>query len=725
MPSANSGGDSTRKSAVPDGSDHNARNLLNSLPAALFVVDRNYRIRDLNSTAAALCRVSSASSLLGKSLDSMVTPTPDGGVTAKELLKGPGQVLFRAILNRPDKSKLAVQVISRPPDPETGETVVLLAEIPTEARKTAELISAYEKQRRLNQRLGEVLDLGRTFSRYTELDKVLDRVVRVVGESLGYGFVGLYLKDAESSRMRVATYIKKELDITQLEEENQGRAWDLLMLVTQNPKDLKKVGATRLSVKFGSDSNGAGQANTSELQPGGTIWQMGDSLLALIRLEGSEASGYLKASHPLASHCQDQSDALAEDTESFCRQAVWLYSTQASIAIENAILLDRARKDIDEHTRTEKDLVLSKEDLEKRIKERTRELEKLNRELKAEIMEREVAQKDRDRQTMFLRQVLDTNPSLIYARDRDGHYTLINEAAARFDNLTIDDIVGKTDKDLHHDVAQVIRWRHEDLDVIDHKREIVLPEERIVDTHGREHYLQTIKRPIYGPDGKVDQVLGVSIEITARKKAEERVVQANAELAQAYDATIEGWSKALDLRDRETEGHSLRVTNMTLKLAARMGIDQSEFLHLRRGALLHDIGKMGIPDEILFKKGALNAEEWVIMRKHPVYAYEMLNPIEYLHPSLVIPRYHHEKWDGTGYPDHLEGEMIPLPARVFAIVDVWDALTSDRPYRVAWHPDDVKAYIEKNSGSHFDPKVVEVFLKNLEDIVTVYEPEST
>ncbi|NLF52755.1 MAG: HD domain-containing protein [Leptolinea sp.] len=724
MPSANSGGDPTQKATGSAVSDRSARNLINSLPAALFVVDRNCRIKDLNLTAVTLCRADSASIVLGKSLESLITPTPDGGKTVKDLLKEPGPVMFRAILNRSDKSKLTVQVISTPPETEVDELIVLMAEIPMEARKTAELITAYEKQRILNQRLGEVLDLGRTFSRYTELDRVLDRVVKVVGESLGYGFVGLYLKDSDTSFMRVATYINKEIDITQLEDENQGKAWDLLMLVNQNIKELKKVGASRLSVKFGMDADGAGQTNTTEAQPGGTIWKMGDSLIALIQPEGTEASGYLKASHPLKNNSQKQSDPLFENTESFRRQAVWVYSTQASIAIENAILLGRARKDIDEHTRAEKNLVLSKEDLEKRILDRTHELEKLNKELHSEIMDREVAQRERDQQTMFLRQVLDTNPSLIYARDRNGRYTLINEAAARFENLTIEDIVGKTDKELNHDVAQVIRWRHEDLDVIDNKREMILPEERIIDTKGREHYLQTIKRPIFGPDGKIEQVLGVSIEITDRKKAEERVVQANAELAQAYDATIEGWSRALDLRDRETEGHSLRVTNMTLRLAAQIGIERSEFLHLRRGALLHDIGKMGIPDEILFKKGALNAEEWVIMRKHPTYAYNMLSPIEYLHPALVIPRYHHEKWDGTGYPEKLEGEMIPLPARIFAVVDVWDALTSDRPYRAAWDPKDVKVYIEKNSGSHFDPKVIKVFLKNLDDIVNHFSPDS-
>ncbi len=695
----------------------NADNLIDSIPAAMFVLDRNGRIKSFNSTAVSLCRAKSETDLQGRKFDTLVCPAPDGAITVKEYLSRPGNAMFRAILCRVDDSRLAVQVISGPSKKGSTDSVVLVAEIPVEEHKTAELINAYEKQRRTNQRLGEVLDLGRTFSRYTDLDRVLDRVVRVVGESLGYGFVGLYLKDVETSRMRVATYTHPTIDITSLEDENQGKAWDLLMLVTQNPKDLKKIGATRLAVKFGMEPDVAGQVKTSELVTGGSIWQLDDALIALIQAEGSVTGGYLKASHPLNGNCQKNSDPLSANSESFCRQAVWAYSTQASIAIENALLLERARKDIDEHTRTEKDLVLSKGELEKRILERTRELEKLNRELQAEIVEREVAQKERDRQTMFLRQVLDTNPNFIYARDRNGRYTLINEAAARFDNLSIEDIVGKTDNDLKHDVAQVLRWRHEDLDVIDRKREMVLPEERIIDTHGREHFLFTIKRPIIGPDGKIDQVLGVSMEITDRKKAEERVMQANSELAQAYDATIEGWSRALDLRDRETEGHSLRVTNMTLRLATWMGIDQGEFLNLRRGALLHDIGKMGIPDEILFKKGALNAEEWVIMRKHPIYAYEMLNPIEYLQPALMIPHYHHEKWDGSGYPDQLEREMIPLPARIFAVVDVWDALTSDRPYRSAWSVDDVLSYVEKNAGSHFDPKVVNVFVNNLDDIV--------
>jgi PAS domain S-box-containing protein len=185
----------------------------------------------------------------------------------------------------------------------------------------------------------------------------------------------------------------------------------------------------------------------------------------------------------------------------------------------------------------------------------------------------------------------------------------------------------------------------------------------------------------------------------------------NLELVLAYDATIEGWSHALDLRDNETEGHTQRVTELTLLLAREMGISGIELVHMRRGALLHDIGKMGIPDKILLKPGPLSDEEWVVMRKHPEYAYEMLAPIAYLRPALDIPFCHHEKWDGTGYPRGLKGKEIPIAARIFAVVDVWDALRSDRPYRRAWEEADALDYIRTQAGRHFDQEVVQMFLE--------------
>jgi PAS domain S-box-containing protein len=193
------------------------------------------------------------------------------------------------------------------------------------------------------------------------------------------------------------------------------------------------------------------------------------------------------------------------------------------------------------------------------------------------------------------------------------------------------------------------------------------------------------------------------------------LLRSSAELAQAYDATIEGWSRALDLRDNETEGHSERVTVTTLRLAEAYGFSQEDLVHIRRGALLHDIGKMGIPDNILLKPGPLTDPEWELMRKHPVYAYDMLSPLSFLRASLDIPYCHHEKWDGTGYPRGLRGEEIPLSARLFAVVDVWDALRSDRPYRKGWPHERIVEHIRSLAGIHFEPGVVDVFLRVIEE----------
>ncbi|HEY9229618.1 MAG TPA: PAS domain S-box protein [Gemmatimonadaceae bacterium] len=184
----------------------------------------------------------------------------------------------------------------------------------------------------------------------------------------------------------------------------------------------------------------------------------------------------------------------------------------------------------------------------------------------------------------------------------------------------------------------------------------------------------------------------------------------NLELVLAYDTTLEGWAQALDLRDAVTEGHSRRVTDMTIRLAKELGIDDADLVNIRRGALLHDIGKMGIPDRILHKNGALSDEEWTIMRKHPVYAQQFLEPIEFLRAAIDIPYSHHEHWDGSGYPQGLKEQAIPLSARIFAVVDVWDALTMVRPYHDAWTPSQARREIGKMSGTHLDPQVVDVFL---------------
>ena len=188
--------------------------------------------------------------------------------------------------------------------------------------------------------------------------------------------------------------------------------------------------------------------------------------------------------------------------------------------------------------------------------------------------------------------------------------------------------------------------------------------------------------------------------------------QSNTELTRAYDATIQGWSRALDLRDKETEGHTQRVTELTVKLGRQFGLSEEELVHVRRGALLHDIGKMGVPDGILLKPGPLTDEEWIKMRKHTTFAYEMLSPIHYLQTALDIPYCHHEKWDGTGYPRGLSGDQIPFAARLFAVIDVWDALTSDRPYRAAWPEEKVLDHIRSLVGTHFDPQIVKVCLES-------------
>jgi PAS domain S-box-containing protein len=201
----------------------------------------------------------------------------------------------------------------------------------------------------------------------------------------------------------------------------------------------------------------------------------------------------------------------------------------------------------------------------------------------------------------------------------------------------------------------------------------------------------------------------------------ENLQRSNQELSIAYDTTLEGWGKALELRDKETHGHTHRVTDLTMKLARFMGLSKAELTLLRRGVLLHDIGKMGVSDEILHKKGPLTKEEWIEMRKHPQYAFDLLYPISFLRPSLEIPYSHHEWWDGSGYPRGLRGEEIPLAARIFAIVDVWDALLSNRPYRKAWTQRKVINYIQTLSGKQFDPQVVPIFMHMINPIAKSHE----
>ncbi len=238
---------------------------------------------------------------------------------------------------------------------------------------------------------------------------------------------------------------------------------------------------------------------------------------------------------------------------------------------------------------------------------------------------------------------------------------------------------------------------------------------RALHKDGNYIWLETSARAVLDrKTGTVLEVQTASRDITERKKAEKALQDAHDHLREAYEKTIEGWVRALDLRDRETEGHTQRVTELTLKVASTLGFSEEELSHIRRGALLHDMGKMAIPDEILQKPGPLDEGEWEKMRKHPMYAYDMLSPISYLHRALEIPFYHHERWDGSGYPHGLKGEDIPLIARLFAVVDVWDALSTDRPYRKKLPREDVILYLRENAGKLFDPKLVDVFLSVVE-----------
>ena len=227
--------------------------------------------------------------------------------------------------------------------------------------------------------------------------------------------------------------------------------------------------------------------------------------------------------------------------------------------------------------------------------------------------------------------------------------------------------------------------------------------------------LEVFNRTALAPDGEwfdfLETLAGQAAIALENATLFESLQNSNVELSLAYDATIEGWSRALDMRDKETEGHTQRVTTMTVKLARAFGFSKSELVQVRWGALLHDIGKMGVPDGILLKPGPLTEEEWVVMKGHPTFANEMLSPIRYLRLALDIPYCHHEKWDGSGYPHGLKGTQIPLVARIFAVVDVWDALTSDRPYRPAWTEEKVREHILALSGTHFDPQVVDLFMQ--------------
>lgn len=328
-----------------------------------------------------------------------------------------------------------------------------------------------------------------------------------------------------------------------------------------------------------------------------------------------------------------------------------------------------------------------------------------------DITERRRAE-EQVRATNDMRQlIIDNIPQFIFWKDQNSVFLGCNENFAQAAGLeSSEEIIGKTDFDLPWKAEEAEGYRAVDAAVMraDAPQIHFLETQRRAD--GRDKWLETNKIPLHDAQGRVMGILGTFQDVTERRQSEEQIRALNAELFQAYDATIEGWSRALDYRDHETEGHSRRVTELTLRLARALGVGEKDLVHVRRGALLHDIGKMAVPDSVLLKPGPLDEAEWEVMRRHPAYAHEMLAPVAFLRPALDIPRCHHEKWDGSGYPDCLRGEQIPLAARLFAVVDVWDALRSDRPYRKAWDRDRVLDHVRGLSGTHFDPQVVRAFL---------------
>ena len=311
----------------------------------------------------------------------------------------------------------------------------------------------------------------------------------------------------------------------------------------------------------------------------------------------------------------------------------------------------------------------------------------------------------------MLQIIMDNIPQFVFWKDTQSVYQGCNRNFAQAAGFTHpNDIRGKTDYELPWTPEEAHHYQTVDRRVMDANTSELRFMETQHQADGRLTWLETNKIPLHDAQGQVVGILGTFQDYTERKEAEEQIRALNADLMQAYDATIEGWSRALDLRDHETEGHCRRVTELTLRLAAAIGMTSEELVHVRRGALLHDIGKMGVPDNVLLKPGPLSDEEWAIMRRHPELACEMLRPIDFLYAALEIPGGHHEKWDGTGYPQGLSGEAIPLSARLFAAIDIWDALRSDRPYRKAWPAERVLDHICGLSGTHFDPQVVRVFM---------------
>jgi putative nucleotidyltransferase with HDIG domain len=312
--------------------------------------------------------------------------------------------------------------------------------------------------------------------------------------------------------------------------------------------------------------------------------------------------------------------------------------------------------------------------------------------------------------------ILENMTDLVFVLDVEDHIIDINQSALSLLNLTTSEAIGKP-------AAPIFSEWPTMLEKFSQPVEANL--EVIVERNDNYHHFDVKSTLLYDRRGNYQGRIFVAREITPyaalqwklrelNEDLERRVRARTEELAEAYDTTLEGWAKALELRDKETEGHSRRVTELTLVLAQALKVPEEELIHIRRGAILHDIGKMAIPDEILRKSGALSETEKEIVSQHPKIAYQLLSRITFLQKALEIPYCHHEQWDGSGYPRGLKGEEIPLAARLFSVVDVWDAIQSDRPYNKPWPRQQAIQYLRNQAGKQFDPHIVDVFLRQAE-----------
>ncbi|HEX2698116.1 MAG TPA: HD domain-containing phosphohydrolase, partial [Anaerolineales bacterium] len=330
-------------------------------------------------------------------------------------------------------------------------------------------------------------------------------------------------------------------------------------------------------------------------------------------------------------------------------------------------------------------------------------LESLNEELERRVQERT---EELRKSAESYRAVVENQTEFIVRWKPEGTRTFANEAYRRYFGLTPEQAVSSgfmpliVEEDRRAVEEKIARLRSGLVQVETETHRVIKPD-------GSIGWQEWTDQAILNNEGEIIEFQSVGRDITERKRAEEN-------LAEAYDITLQGWAKALELRDKETEGHSRRVTELTLELARASGVAAESLDNIRRGAILHDIGKMSIPDEILRKPGPLTEAERQIVQKHPLVAYELLSPIRYLQNALEIPYCHHEKWDGSGYPRGLKGEQIPLAARIFAVADVWDAVQSDRPYNKGWSRQRATEYLQEQSGLHFDPRVVNTFIGLIE-----------